>query len=449
MLQEFIAYIEREKLIWPGRKTLLAVSGGMDSVAMAWLFHQARLGFAICHANFALRGDESDMDELFVKKLAEDYGVAFYTKRFDTNRFARREKVSVQVAARRLRYEWFGQLLDENGLAAVATAHHRDDQAETFLINLVRGTGIAGLHGIPPRNGRIIRPMMFTDRQEISRLVEEQCLKYRDDSSNTSLKYLRNRVRHRIIPELEKANPAFRSEIQATIQRIREAEIIYRAAVDRERSRLLLPDGDGFRISVYGIKELNPLETWLFEMISAFGFNKAIVSDIAATLESGPGRILFSASHQLLLDRKYLLIQPITTADNENEAGNRVYFIPEGIQQINYPVCLELKILEAEQFAKPEGDEGVMLDLDLLSFPLIIRPWRRGDSFVPLGMEGRKKLSDFFIDRKLSRFEKEKAWLLCSGNDIAWVIGMRPDERFKVTAATRRILSISRTEPGS
>ncbi len=442
MLQEFTGYISKENLVRPGDRTLLAVSGGMDSVAMAWLFQKAGLEFAICHANFMLRGEESMADEEFVRLLSGNFGVPFFSRRFETAEYARSRKLPIQVAARNLRYEWFESLLDEHGYTSVATAHHKDDETETFLINLARGTGIAGLHGIRSRNGRVIRPLMFTGRAGISRLVEEQRLQFREDSSNKSLKYVRNRIRWRVIPELQRINPSFGREIHETIRRIRDAEAIYRNALEEGRRKLLLNDGDvGFRIPIKDLKERMPLATWLYEMISGFGFNRSVVADIAGTLDSGSGRLFYSGTHQLLIDRDHIYIRPVDPETGAH-AKETPTFIPEGVRTVNIPVRLELEVMAQGPFAIPVDKDEALLDMDLLSFPLSLRRWKRGDSFIPLGMKGRKKLSDFFTDLKFSRFEKEQVWLLCSGGDIVWIVGMRPDERYKITVKTRRALAV-------
>lgn len=441
MLSEFISFIKENNLIGHNTRTLLAVSGGVDSVVMADLFYCAGLTFGIAHANFHLRGHESDRDEQFVRSLAEKYKVEVFVNQFETSKYARKNKVSIQVAARQLRYKWFEELINEHGFDQVATAHHLDDQVETFLINLTRGTGIAGLHGIPVKQGKVIRPVLFTGRKEIEAYAVAHHLEFVEDSSNKSVKYTRNYIRHKVIPQLEKINPAFRQELTKTIDHIRDNEIIYRRAVELKRKELLHPNGDEFTISTNQFFSLKPLATWAYELLSPFGFNQANIKDIIRMADAIPGKEVHSATHRLIRDRDQLIIAPrgknslettylVTTNDLMNEA-------------IHYPVNLGFEILREIPSAFANPANTAFIDLAKLEFPLLIRKWERGDYFYPMGMKKRKKLSDFFTDQKFSLIDKEKQWLICSGKDIVWVIGHRIDDRFKISPSTVKILKIT------
>jgi len=442
MLQAFVTNLKKEQLVTPGDRVLLAVSGGIDSAVMCGLFHKAGISFSIAHCNFQLRGKESKADETFVKKLAAKYNVTFHSIRFHTSAFAKKNKLSIQVAARNLRYDWFEQLREAFGYASVATAHHSDDSVETFLINLVRGTGIAGMHGILPRQGNIIRPLLFCNKEAIGDFAEKNKIKFRSDSSNDSEQYLRNRIRKSLLPALKKLNPSIDTTILKNIEHLSGVEQIFRKEILRTKKEILRVKNSTVYISIKGLNELDPLPAYLFELLKPYGFNTASIEEIIHSLGSIPGKQFTSATHRLIRDRKDLIIQSKENLADENtsfsikknqrsaEAGN----IRLAFSQLPAGTNFSRSVMSAS------------LDLDTLSFPLTIRKWREGDAFQPIGMKGKKKLSDFFIDRKLSIAEKEDTWLLVSGGEIAWVIGQRIDERFKVTGSTKKIYFAELTE---
>jgi tRNA(Ile)-lysidine synthase len=436
MLEAFLANLKREIRFRPEEKILLAVSGGLDSAVMAELFHQAGFSFAIAHCNFHLRGQESDRDEEFVRSLAAECGVRLFVEHFNTTSFARKNKLSIQVAARNLRYDWFEKVLSEEGYDYIATAHHLDDQIETFFINLSRGTGIAGLHGILPKQGRIIRPLLFATRAELEKYARENQVRSVEDSSNRSLKYTRNRIRHRIIPEFEKLNPSFREAMQETIYKIRDAEDIFNDIVAKEKKRLLALAETGWKIEIAELMKLSPARTWLYALLSDFDFTPAVVGDILSSLEEQPGKLFHSPTHRLVKDRDFLLISPHLEADPDS----RFEVYPDSVEDL--PVRLEFQMIPGKPSDLRTGSETIFLDHDKLQLPLTIRRWREGDHFIPFGMKHRKKLSNFFIDMKFSLIQKENTWLLCSGEDIVWIVGVRPDERFKVTDETKRVLQV-------
>ncbi len=438
MISQFLNFIEENNLISKDEMTLLTVSGGIDSVVMCELFFRSELKFGIAHCNFKLRGDESDGDAQFVKEIAIRYEVPFYSIEFETYKIAKELGISTQMAARDLRYEWFEEIRSENGYQKIATAHHRDDQLETFFINLIRGTGLSGLHGINPKQGKLIRPLLFATRKEIESLLKKHQLKYREDSSNASNKYLRNKIRHQLLPVLEKIDPAYLKIFEANIKRFGESEEIYMQQIKMVRDRIVTRKGKEFFIPIIELKKLKPISTYLFEIIREFGFSFSMCEDIIKSLDNESGKQFYSETHRLLKDRSFLIIRKI-----ELESEKLIYHIEENIGLIEEPVKLKLdKFIKDDEFNIIRADNFASIDYEKLKFPLLLRKWEEGDYFYPLGNNFRKKLSDFFIDRKLSLFEKEDCWLLCSGKDIVWVIGWQLDNRFKITSKTKKIIQI-------
>jgi tRNA(Ile)-lysidine synthase len=437
MHHALLKYIQRENLFKPKDKILLAVSGGVDSVVLCHLFHAAGISFGIAHCNFQLRATESDGDEQFVKELAAKYKTPFYPIRFDTNTYAKQKKVSIQVAARELRYEWFEKIRTHYHYNYIATAHHQGDVIETFFINLIRGTGISGLRSIVPKQGTIIRPLLFATKKSILAYTEKNKITYREDSSNASDKYLRNKIRHHLIPVLNELSPVAETSIVHSIEKLREAEFIYRKAMDDVRSKICSEHGNSIHISIAKLKKSDPVATCLYELLKPYGFNASTVNDVLNALSTESGKQFLSATHRLIKDREFLILESLTIADAPEEyliEKNQTEFKIPGI-----PLHLEFQFTTSEH-TLPTAASTAAIDLDKLHFPLTIRKWKTGDVFHPLGMKGKKKLSDFFIDKKLSLIEKENTWLLCSGKEIIWVIGMRLDERFKVTSKTQLII---------
>jgi tRNA(Ile)-lysidine synthase len=436
MLQAFKAYIKFSGLFDQSDRVLLAVSGGVDSIVMVQLFKDAGYNFGIAHVNFGLRGVESDGDEAFVKNLAGKMDVPFYSKIFTTKQYAADHKVSIQMAARDLRYAWFDEIVNENGYSYVATAHHLDDQAETFFINLLRGTGISGMHGIMPKQGKIIRPLMFTTREKIMSFALDMNLAWHDDSSNKSRKYLRNKLRLDVLSELYKINPQFSYKLNESISHLREVESIYHNHIAGITADLVQHTAEGILISIDWVYEYEPHDTYLFELLKPFGFTFSVVKEIVHSLDTFSGKVFYSPTHRLLRDRENFIIQPLTELASE-PAQSEIYPLNKGITELEKPISLcayETDVV----IDLPMGKSSIAcIDLDKLIFPLQLRKWEKGDWFIPLGLKGRKKLSDFFIDQKFSLAEKEKTWLLISGNDIVWVIGKRIDNRYRITSKTK------------
>jgi tRNA(Ile)-lysidine synthase len=442
MLQAFKNFIKKDDLFHSDDKVLTTVSGGMDSVVMADLFHKAQITFGIAHCNFQLRGEESDGDEDFVRDLAKQWQVSFYTKRFFTTDYADLHGLSTQMAARELRYNWFEEIRSADKYDYIATAHHLDDQVETFFINLMRSTGIAGLHGILPKQGRIIHPMLFTTRQEIESYVFKHKIPYREDSSNQEDKYLRNNIRHQIAPAFNTILPGFSQVLNENITRIREAEMVFRKTIEDTRKTIVSLDGTTVNLSIKGLRALYPLNTYLYEFLSPYGFNFSVVEDIAKAVDQEPGKQFFSPTHRLIKDREFLIITTITNED-DNRNNQTEYSIHDGIDSITDPIPLSfsINVLSADYKMDPLSSVA-NLDMNKVHFPLTLRKWQKGDSFHPFGLNGRKKISDFFIDQKFSIADKENCWLLWSGDKIIWVVGHRIDNRFRITSKTRKVLQI-------
>ncbi|HLO90004.1 MAG: tRNA lysidine(34) synthetase TilS [Chloroflexota bacterium] len=440
MLEQLQEYVEQYRLFNPGEPVLLAVSGGVDSMVLAELFHRAGYNFAIAHCNFGLRGSESNQDEAFVASMAESYRVRFFVKHFKTREYAGFNKISVQMAARTLRYEWFEELLSTEGFNAVATAHHLDDQIETFFINVLRGTGISGLHGILPFRINIIHPMMFAFRRQIEEFASDEAISYREDSSNRTTKYVRNKIRHDLIPLLAEINPEFRKTITSTIDRIREAELLLGNYIGDLSGKLLIEEDEVVKIPVNELKKLNPTDLYLYELLQPYNFNRSVCKEITEALYDIPGKQFFSGSHRILKDRDYLII---TETGQENIDAPAESIIEESTPEITKPVHLRFSKFDNSSDIKLKKSSSVaLLDASKLKYPLKLRKWREGDSFIPYGMTNTKKLSDYFIDNKFSIIEKENAWLLISGKSIAWLVGHRIANPFRITNDTEEILQI-------
>lgn len=437
MLSLFQTRILDNQLFSYDHKIILAVSGGIDSIVMLDLFMKSGYSCCIAHCNFKLRNEDSNLDELFVRQLSEKYNIPFYSKTFDTLEYSETNRLSIQMAARELRYEWFEDLRNEIKYDFIATAHNKNDVTETFFINLSRGTGIRGLSGIPPKSDRLVRPLIFFEREDIQNYAEQNELNWREDITNSQTKYSRNKIRHHIIPAFKELNPGFVNTMWENINRLQQAEGIYLSSLQKVKERMLVRTKDHIWISVPEIKKLEPTFTWLYELLSDFDFSASVVKNILKNLDSISGKQFLSPTHRLVKDREKLIIQPL-----KSQIFKR-YYIDDLTQDLQEPLKLELTIINNFNKSKISNDpDTAWLDLDKLEFPLLIRKWEAGDYFIPLGMKNMKKLSDFFIDNKLSLPEKENIWLLLSGTKIAWVIGKRIDDRFKISHETQRVLQI-------
>lgn len=435
MHTQLIEYIRKENLIAKGEKVILTVSGGMDSVLMCHLFAHTDIAFGIAHCNFNLRGEESDGDQVFVEALAKQLNVPFFVKDCDTKGYARTHKISIQMAARDMRFAWFEELCQSENYAVYATAHHADDAIETFFINQLRGTGIAGLHGLLPKNGKLIHPLLFTTRNEIESYIKQNKLSYREDSSNSSNKYLRNSLRHKLMPILEDIQPAYRDILMQNMQRFSAAEAIYLQKVEEEKQRICRKKEGKLTISIRELVALSNPPTYLYEFLKGYGFGFSQSEEIVESMMNGQsGAQFYSTTHVLLRDREELILSDNTESRKESFELNLEQ------SEIQLPINLKWEIVNKPKFEK--ASNMAFLDFDKLQFPLQLRKWAQGDQFQPLGMNGKKLLSDFFIDLKLNQFQKENTWLLLSGAEIIWVVGQRVDHRFRITADTKRSLKL-------
>jgi len=437
MQERFTSFVRDHNLFTRDNKILLAVSGGIDSVVMLDLFRQSGFQSGIAHCNFHLRGSESDDDEQFVHQLSRQFNITWHVAHFNTEEYARENKLSIQMAARELRYKWFEEICDQHEYNQIATAHNQDDVIETFLINLGRGTGIRGLTGIKPKSGRIIRPLLFASRSEIEKYASDCIVEYREDSSNVSVHYTRNKIRHEIVPLFEEINPSFRSSLIETIRKLNDTEDIYLNSIDSIKSELVEQKGESIFIDLVKLESVPNKLTVMFEILSGFHFISSQIASIVDSSKAHSGKQFYSSTHRLIKDRNAFIITPL------KESESKRYYIDEGMEQINEPVPMDLLIVDQPgSFSIPGGKNIACLDYEKLNFPLILRKWHDGDYFHPLGMKHKKKLSDFLIDEKLSIAEKEDQWLMISGDDIIWVVNQRIDERYKITKSTSKILLI-------
>ena len=438
LLQEFSGFIKKENLFQAKDKLLLAISGGVDSVVLCELCKQAGFDFIIAHCNFQLRGEESERDEKFVRELAKKHNVEIFVKKFETEKYAEEKKISIQVAARELRYEWFESIATEKKINWIVTAHHANDNIETLLINFFKGTGISGLRGILPKHGKIIRPLLFAKKDELLEFVKEKNLGYVEDSSNASDKYTRNYFRNQLIPSVQKVFPQAEDNLLNSIDRFRDIETLYQQSILLHKKKLLELKGEEIHIPVLKLLKSEPLDTIIYEIIKDFGFTSNQREEVIKLLDSESGKYVQSVSYRIIKNRKWLIISPNNAAVAENiliEGKEKTIQFPNG--------TLKLERLSTINYKLQTTNDVACIDADEITFPFLLRKWKQGDYFYPLGMNKKKKLSRFFIDQKLSLTDKESTWVLEMNKKIIWVIGKRIDDRFKITPKTKNILKIS------
>ena len=433
-VKNFVDFIEQNNLFNQGSKILAAVSGGMDSVIMVHLLKAAGFNFGIAHCNFQLRDDESTGDEQFCLQLAQQVDVPFHTIRFDTLKHVADNKVSTQMAARTLRYQWFEQIRQQAGYSVIALAHHQNDAIETILLNLTRGTGIAGLHGILPKNGWLVRPMLFLNRDEINGLVKKLKVPYREDSSNASLKYARNKIRLEVIPRLKELNPGLEHTFQNNLNHFRELELLLDDRVTELKGRLFIRHEIETHILLKDLKELHPQRLLLFNLLQEYGVNETIVDDLISVLDKHSGKIFETGEFRLITDRDKLIIT------KKNDLPQHEVLINLQDKEVNYN-GYKLNILHDDSpLIVKNNPLALSVDADLLIYPLTLRRWETGDHFFPLGMKGSKKVSDFFINQKVPLHQKNEIPLIINGNgEIIWIGGYRSDDRYKVTNNTKKV----------
>ena len=487
-LQErFIQHLKQFSFIQKKQKQLLAVSGGVDSVVLCDLMFHAEYDFIIAHCNFQLRGAESERDEQFVKSLAEKYNKEILVKKFDTKKYASEKKVSIQVAARELRYEWFQFMVKGEGSMVndqphtshltphtshltlhtshltphtshltphtshitpqtshltphyILTAHHANDNIETLLINFFKGTGISGLHGILPVQGKIVRPLLFAKKEELADYALKNNVPFVEDSSNQTDKYTRNFFRHKLFPILKEVYPNVEENLLKNIDRFIEAEALYKQSVEQHKKKLLEFKGNEVHIPVLKLQKTSPLSTILYEIIKDFGFTPGQITEAVDLLASETGKYISSFSHRIIKNRNWLIISPAQTTEATNilieETDKKILFS-------NSEMHLEI-IKSSPDFKIPSANNIAVADLGEIAFPLLLRKWKQGDYFYPLGMKKKKKLSRFFIDQKLSKTDKENTWIVEMNKKIIWIVGQRIDDRFRIKPSTKMILKIS------
>ena len=433
MLSKLETHLSENFSFLKGKKILLATSGGLDSMVMADLFQKMNFDIAIAHCNFQLRGLESFGDQNFIQEYAERNKIPVFITQFDTENFAKDYKLSIQIAARTLRYDWFYELLETKNYDYLLTAHHLDDNVETFLINLTRGTGLDGLTGIPEQNEKIIRPLLIFSRDEIEDYAKENNIQWREDSSNASDKYLRNKIRHHIVPILKELNPDFLSSFQKTQNYLQEAQNMVEDASIMIYQQVAKEIGNEIHFDLKKMKQLPNYKSYLYQWLNEYNFSAW--EDIYDLVDAQSGKQVFSNNFVLLKNRGFLILS------EKNKMETDIYFIQKNENEVKIP--LNISIYKVNEILETNVNT-IFVDGDKLQFPLEIKKWQEGDYFEPFGMHGKsKKVSKFFKDEKLSILEKQNIWIIYSDNQIVWIIGMRQDNRFKIENTTKNILKIA------
>lgn len=439
MIKKFKEFIVRHQLFEKDDEILLAVSGGIDSVVMMDLFHKSNIKYAVAHCNFKLRMFESDDDELFVRQLAHKYGVDVFVNWCNTDDYAKKNKQSIQEAARELRYTWFDQVCEHNSFSKIAVAHHKDDNIETFFINLARGAGLKGLKGIPLRRNNIVRPLMFATREEIEEYAKEHMLEFREDSSNQTDHYQRNKIRHHLVPKLSEISAGYLNSIEKSISHLADSDSLLSSVIDEKIKHLFQRESNGTkRVKISELIKLSPLCIWAFYLLNKFGFSRKMTDSICkALLESNHSGLKFkSPNYELLIDRDYILLREIIA-----KSKSEPYNIPKDKLYITKPVKINFEIHKnVSDFEFFNNKNIAYFDDDKLEYPLVIRKWQRGDRLIPFGMTGSKLVSDILIDNKVDSFSKDQVYVILSGDKIIWVVGYRSSHEFKVEKNSKNIM---------
>jgi tRNA(Ile)-lysidine synthase len=437
MLSEFNKFNGDNNLIKPGDKILLAVSGGIDSMVMAHLFHHLGYKTGIAHCNFSLRGHDSDYDETLVREYAAKNNIPFFSIRFHTKEFAKERGISIQMAARELRYDWFEEVREKNGFDSIAIAHNLNDNIETLLLNMVRGTGLTGMTGIKPVTNHIIRPLLFAKRSEIYEYCMKNKIIYREDKSNSDTKYTRNKIRHLVIPVLKEINPSIESTLNETAKRFAGINEILSEYIHGVRKAVSENNNEYTTFNVSLLKEYLHNSTILFELFRPFGINNSQLNDLLKVIKGKTGGVIITQTHRILKNRRELNVY------EKHDIQETCFTVKNlaGLRKV--PVFISASYIKIDNSFKIPVDPLIAcIDCEMFSFPLVIRKWKSGDHFYPLGMKQQKKLSDYFVDSKYSKIDKEEVLILESDGNIVWIIGDRIDERFRITESTKKILLI-------
>jgi tRNA(Ile)-lysidine synthase len=435
MQQKVENYIQKHQLLQPKGQVIVGVSGGTDSVALLHILISLGYNCVIAHCNFNLRMEESDRDEAFVRNLANEYDIPYYSVDFNTIKYSGEHKISIEMAARELRYNWFYELLEKLNAQAIAVAHHADDSIETMLMNLVRGTGLRGLTGITSRNKKVIRPLLCCTRLELEKYLVNHNLDHIEDSTNATSDYQRNKFRNEVLPLLTEINPSVRQTLYNSLEYFEGSLVIYQQAIDKIEESIVHKQSDLIKMDIEILKKQVDIPTIMFELLHPYGFNSAQIVQITEQLDAESGKQFHSETYHLVKDRKYLIIY----AKEQKSAD--LYSISQSDIEISEPISLKIsKLIVNADFEPSKEKDCVHVDSFKLTFPLQLRRWKKGDTFYPLGMNKQKKISDFFINNKFSLQEKEQTWLLVSGNEIVWVVGKRVDNRFRVTNNTSEVI---------
>jgi tRNA(Ile)-lysidine synthase len=444
MLRKLSNIIAKNFPFLKDKKLLIAISGGIDSVVLTHILSTLNFDISLAHCNFHLREKESDLDEVFVKELAQNLTIGCFTTSFETEKIAKEKKESTQIAARNLRYGWFQEIIKEHHFDYVLTAHHADDDLETFLINLTRGSGLDGFTGIPEINENIVRPLLKFSREEVLFFAKENNILWREDQSNASTKYIRNKIRHGVLPVLKEINPSLLETFSKTLENLQESkqlvedriEAISKEVIERQETTI---DESSFKINIEKIKELSNPKAYLFQLLKGFHFTE--FNDVFNLLSAQAGKQLFSKTHTLLKDRDYLILTKRDAASEVSEVQEKIFQIAENTVEIKHPIHLTF---EAVREKSMQNKNTIYVSEAHLEFPLIVRKWKNGDYFYPSGMQGKKKISKYFKDEKVSLLEKQHKWLLCDANNtIIWVVGMRKDNRNKTATSASTYFKIT------
>ncbi|SDT89575.1 tRNA(Ile)-lysidine synthase [Polaribacter sp. Hel1_33_78] len=436
MLQKFKEHIHINFPFLKDKKLLIAISGGLDSVVLAHLLFELNFTTSLAHCNFQLRAKESDLDEEFVKLFSQKTSNQIFTKKFTTEEFAKEKKLSTQIAARELRYHWFQELIAQHNFDFVLTAHHADDNLETFLINLTRRSGLDGFTGIPKINGNIVRPLLAFSREEILAYAKANNIKWREDASNASIKYIRNKIRHQIVPILKEINPNVLETFSKTSKHLQQSKQIIEDRIADISAKIITSENSILKIDIDKIRQLSHSKAYLYQLLKEYNFTEW--NDVYSLVSAQSGKQVYSKTHRLLKDRAFLMLSKIGDDENRQE---KIYLVSENHKEITNPISLSFNIVQ--QIAM-EDKQHIYVDKDLLKYPLIVRKWQNGDYFYPIGMQGKKKLSKYFKDEKFSLLQKENTWLLCNANnEIIWIINHRQDRRLSVKNSSKNILKIT------